>query len=283
MSPTASDCRINGAPSAVVDTQDRGLRYGDGVFETLAIVDGKAQLWSQHFERLQRGCERLGIPTPVESQLHSDYQALRLPQAGVLRITLTRGTGGQGYAPPISAQPTRIVQVLPAPQRPPHWWDEGVDVRDCQTQLARQPLLAGVKHLNRLEQVIARSEWDDPTIAEGLLCDTDGALIEATAANLIITQPSGWIIPEQPDSGVSGVMQAWIAEWAIEHGIHVEHERFARTSLGPEHGLILCNSLIGAWPVRRLNQIEHPIRPAVRDLQRAIYHKRLALTPEVMS
>lgn len=278
-----SVCLINGEPSSArgVDVGDRGLRYGDGVFETLAIVDHQPTLWDQHVERLQRGAQRLSIDQPDMAQaLRNDIAQLPLPTLGVLRITLTRGSGGAGYAVPDDPQPRRIIQVLPPVERPAQHWQAGVNVITLTTRLACQPALAGIKHLNRLEQVLGRQEWHDPSIAEGLMMSTQGELIEATAANLLVEHQGELIIPDTQDCGVDGIMQAWLVDQAQKQGAPIRRARL--TALPADHALMLCNSLMGLWPVATIDHQRHPWPNWYAPLHSALEDKRIALTPSVM-
>src|SRR5690606_13424665 len=145
---------------------------GDGVFETLAVRDGRCEFWDRHLQRLTRGCEALRLPAPRPDQLGEEAGSLvRDVRQGVLKIIVTRGSGGRGYRPSREAVPTRILMLSEWPVYPDDWHESGVAVRLCEQRLGSQPALAGIKHLNRLEQVLARMEWDDTDIAEGLLCD----------------------------------------------------------------------------------------------------------------
>ncbi len=279
-----SVCLVNGEPigSDGVDVGDRGLRYGDGVFETLAIVDHQPTLWQRHLERLQRGAQRLGIEQPDLAQaLHADIAQLTLPALGVLRITLTRGSGGAGYAVPDHPAPRRIIQVLPPIQRPAQHWQAGIDVITLTTRLACQPALAGIKHLNRLEQVLGRQEWNDPAIAEGLMVSTQDELIEATAANLLVEHQGELIIPDTQNCGVDGVMQAWLVDQAQQQGARVRRARL-EAALPGDHALMLCNSLIGLWPVATIDGQSHPWPSWYAPLTIALEQARIALTPTVM-
>lgn len=279
-----SVCLVNGEPigSNGVDIGDRGLRYGDGVFETLAIVDHQPSLWHRHLERLQRGAQRLGIDQPdIAQALHNDLAKLTLPALGVLRITLTRGSGGAGYAVPDHPNPRRIVQLLPPVQRPAQHWHAGIDVITLTTRLACQPALAGIKHLNRLEQVLGRQEWNDPAIAEGLMISTQGQLIEATAANLLVEHQGELIIPDTQDCGVDGIMQDWLVEQAQAQGACVRRARLDAV-VPIDHALMVCNSLIGLWPVATIDGKSHPWPSWYAPLSAAIEHARVALTPTVM-
>jgi len=199
---------VNGAAIDHVSALDRGLAYGDGLFESIRLIGVMAPLWSRHMQRLGEGCRRLRMPAPDAGQLWREVlQASHEMPQSVVRITLTRGFGERGYAPPAVVQPTRVVAAF-AP--PPTRGDahEGVRMRVCNLRLAEQPLLAGIKHLNRLEQVLARAEWDDPAIGEGVLCDSQGRVISATMANLFAVVDGQLLTPALDRCGVAGVARA---------------------------------------------------------------------------
>ncbi|MCG6657852.1 aminodeoxychorismate lyase [Halomonas campisalis] len=229
-----------------VPLDDRGLAYGDGLFETVLVRDGEALLWEAHLARLARGCRALGLPMPARDRLDS------LPgQAGeglrVLKLILTRGSGGRGYLPPAEPSPRLRWQAAPfSPQ--PHRWRAGVRVRLCRLRLGLQPALAGLKHLNRLENVLARQEWQDPEVAEGLLCDSDGWLVEATCMNLFWRRDGRLETPRLDRCGVAGTLRAALLE-ALP---------IAEVDAGPEvlldaEAAWLGNSLQGVWPLARLD------------------------------
>jgi 4-amino-4-deoxychorismate lyase len=276
------DCLVNGQPTGAVGASDRGLRYGDGVFETIAVVDHQPALYTHHLARLRRGCRQLGIDPSIVDPLSVDVSRLALPAFGVLRLTVTRGEGGHGYAPPANPQPTRIVQCGPAPDRPPSWWRDGIRCRWCETRLARQPRLAGVKHLNRLEQVLARAEWDDPAIHEGLMLDTAGYLAEATAANVMLEQGGAVIVPTAIDAGVEGIMQGFLVEQMKAHDIPFEQRPVTADALGPDTSVMLCNSLLGIVPVAHLEDRLLPPGQWLGWLQQRTDDHRVALTPQVL-
>jgi len=200
---------IDGQPGDTISARDRGLSYGDGLFETICFVDEVAPLWSRHMQRMQLGCERLGLPMPDAALIWREAMVVTcgLSQS-VLRITFTRGVGERGYAWPAALQPTRIVAAFPMPPLTVDAYTQGIRVHPCETRLAEQPLLAGIKHLNRLEQVLARAEWSDPAIAEGLLCDAHGRVISATAANLFAVIGGVLVTPALDRCGVAGVARA---------------------------------------------------------------------------
>ena len=278
-----ADCLVNGRPAASIDVADRGLAYGDGVFETLAVVDGEPCLLTEHLQRLERGCRRLGLSLPQPGDWQTDLERIDLPRHGVLRLSMTRGVGGEGYAPPGSPRCTRITRVLPAPERPDDWWRTGIDVRWCETRLALQPALAGIKHLNRLEQVLARAEWNDPAIAEGLMRSTSGHVIEATSSNILLDAGDRLLVPDTRECGVDGIMQQWLVDCAQSSGVNVERASLTAEALMGSHGIMLSNSLVGLWSVRRINRTPVPRSPRAHWLQGRIAEHRLALMPEVVT
>ena len=243
---------INGLPGHTIDLNDRGLLYGDGLFSTLAVKEGQPQLWERHIEHLLEGCRRLRL-TPVDaSRLRAEATALCAGTArGVLKILLTRGPGARGYRFDAAAPGTRIVTLAPAPEYPARYYRDGVVVCLCETRLGANPALAGVKHLNRLEQVLARVEWDDAGIAEGLMRDGHGHIVEGTMSNLFLLRDGALLTPRLDECGVAGTMRATIIAWAQTVGLRVTECHLDDEDLRRADEVFLCNSLIGVWPVRR--------------------------------
>ncbi len=261
---------INGAPAECVSIHDRGFQYGDGVFETLAVFEGRPLLWRLHLLRLQQGCVRLGIASPDARQLQAEADRL-CASAGraVLKIIVTRGESRRGYAQPQGVQPTRVLERLPWPDYCSANALDGVDVCVCRARVSPNPALAGLKHLNRLEQVLARSEWRTE-YAEGLMLDQDGNLIEATASNVFLVSQGMLLTPDLSESGVAGVMRATVLDRAEALSIPY---RVAPVSLDMLHGAVevfLTNSLIGIWPVRRVDTRSYALGPLTQRLQKGI-------------
>lgn len=228
------------------DPTDRGLAYGDGVFETVLFHAGKLVWWEAHWARLQRGASALNLLMPDPARLHAEVESLISGHAhGVLRVILTRGPGGRGYAPPPVQVPTVVLSVHDVPMPPP---SEGIGLRWCDMRLSIQPKLAGLKHCNRLEQVLARAEWTDPGTHEGLMRDTDGHVVSATAANVFIRYDGGWLTPPIDRCGIAGVCRAW----AIA-ALDASERRLAVHDIEQADAVFLCNSVRGIQPVIRLN------------------------------
>lgn len=229
-----------------IPLDDRGLAYGDGVFETILVQHGKPSLWAWHCARLMRGCRQLGFKPPTQAEL--DAQCCALPSSGchVLKLIVTRGSGGRGYNPPVVPTPRLLRRLMPfSPQ--PVCWQQGVNVRVCTMTLANQPRLAGIKHLNRLENVLARQEWQDTDIAEGLLCNERHELIEATAMNIVWYDNNQWLTSRTDECGVMGTLTA-----ALLKAGQLTFGTLALDALPAVRHLCVLNSVQGVWPVRQV-------------------------------
>lgn len=258
---------IDGQPADLLSVKDRGLAYGDGLFETIAVTAGQAVLLERHLARLAEGCARLHIPIDMallKAELLAFSQQLG---DGVAKLIVTRGDGLRGYAPPESAQPRRILQGAAKPLYPERNAEQGVRLFPCATRLAEQPLLAGLKHLNRLEQVLARAEWQDAEHAEGLMLDASGRVIEGVYSNLFIVRGGRLITADLSRCGVAGVMRAELLAQAAAEGIGCQVRDFDLAELLAADEVFLCNSLYGVWPVRALRAHDWPVGPLTRKLQ----------------
>ena len=261
---------VNGVAVDMISVRDRGLQYGDGLFETIAVHRGTPLLWERHAQRLLAGAVRLDMPPPETALLRAETDRLcRGVERGVLKIIFTRGISGRGYRPDASASTTRALSLSPWPDYPPSWSGEGVVVRLCQTRLASQPRLAGLKHLNRLEQVLARAEWDDE-YAEGLMQDESGNIVEGTMTNIFLVEGATLRTPDMTRCGVEGVMRGAVLEQAGRLGITCRVGPVTAIQLEQADELFLTNSLIGLWPVRRIENRSYTIGQTTRKIQQAI-------------
>lgn len=248
---------IDGCEVDCLTVADRGLQYGDGLFETLAVRRGAPCLWRRHFDRLARGANRLGISCPQPELLLRECRQLTGGRSvGVLKIILTRGGGGRGYGPPEHPRPTRVLIFRPWRGYPSLGEEQGVDVIFCRTPLGENPVLAGLKHLNRLEQVLARAEWQDPGIAEGLMQDGRGRVIGGTRSNLFLVRGNRLLTPRLDTCGIAGTVRDLVLQMAGAFGVEVLERDITRADLVAADGLFLTNALIGVWPVRRLGARE---------------------------
>ncbi|MEX0899977.1 MAG: aminodeoxychorismate lyase [Gammaproteobacteria bacterium] len=251
----------------MIATTDRGLAYGDGVFETIAVHNGIAQQLDRHIARLTEGCLRLGFTAPP---LVDDIRDRAAGHArAVLKVIVTRGEGGRGYRPPADPVPTRVISLHAWPTHDPAWAERGVAVRWCETRLAIQPALARLKHLNRLEQVLARAEWEGmDRWQEGLMQDMDGHVIEAIQANVFVVTDGRLRTPRVDRCGIAGITRERVIEGAAELGLVCEEARFDQSAVGAADELFLCNSVIGIWPVREVSSVSFDAPgPVTRTLQ----------------
>lgn len=253
-----------GQPITALSPHDRGLAYGDGVFETMRVHDGLVPWWPAHASRLNEGAQRLRIALPDHDWLTGQVHALATRRRqGVLKLVLTRGCGGRGYAPPPAMPATLFLSLhaLPAPAPA-----TGLRLRWCQTRLALQPLLAGIKHCNRLEQVLARAEWDDPGIDDGLLCDSEGQVVCATAGNVFARIAGRWITPPVQRCGVAGRLREWLLT-------HVDDSAVAPvmpTDIENAEALFIGNAVRGILPVTRLGERVYPVTFELQALRQAL-------------
>ena len=242
---------INGLESNTVLASDRGLSYGDGVFETLAVVDGRPRLLAYHQNRLRNGLSRLGIPLKDMSELWLEVEDLASKQEkAVIKVVVTRGVGERGYRSPKNPEPTRIVQLNSWPQYPDRFYTRGIEMRLCRYRLGHAPELAGLKHLNRLEQVMARSEWSDPNVPEGIMLDVDGRVISGTMSNIFIASDNTLVTPLLSRCGVNGVMRQAVMDKGKILGFGVSEEHLLLDDLKAADEVFVCNSLVGIWPVK---------------------------------
>jgi 4-amino-4-deoxychorismate lyase len=246
-----SRCRVNGVVADSVPVADRGLQYGDGLFETLRLVSGRPRFLSRHLARLAAGCRQLGFAAPEQAAIEADIAAVaaETPPEGVVKLIVTRGAGGRGYRPGSAAAPTRVVLGYPPPGYDPSWWNEGIELRLCATRLGSNPRLAGIKHLNRLEQVLARAEWDDAAIPEGLMLDDRGRAVCGTQANLFVALGDRLVTPSLDRCGVAGVMRGFVLEHAAAAGIDAEVREVTVEELAMAREIFVTNAVIGIWPV----------------------------------
>lgn len=263
--PGSARVLVDGTSAETVSVFDRGLSYGDGLFETIRFMGGIAPLWSRHMARLRESGERLRLPMPDAALLLHEALVVAdgLDQA-VVRITVTRGVGARGYSPPVLPQPVRIVAAFAAPAMASEAYVHGIRLRWCEIRLALQPRLAGMKHLNRLEQVLARAEWNDSSFDDGLLCDTDGNVIASTMANLFAVIDGVLVTPSVARCGVAGVARAEIL--ATQAAVHVGD--LARKDLLRADEVFLSSSVRGILPVQAVDDTVYVPGPVTRDLQR---------------
>jgi 4-amino-4-deoxychorismate lyase len=259
-----------------VAADDRGLAYGDGLFETMRAARGDVPWWELHWRRLQEGARRLGIALPDIEHARREAQALLAGDDAVLKLLVTRGRGGRGYAPQADAKPTWVLSRHPLPPKVP---EEGIAVRWCGTRLSVQPALAGLKQCNRLEQVLARGEWNDPQAVdrdafEGLMCSTEGDVVCATAANLFVLQQGRWRTPRVDRCGVAGICREWLLD-----ELGADTCRLDVTDVEAADAVFLCNAVRGILPVTRLGERRWAADPRITAIRERLRAANPAFNP----
>lgn len=265
---------INGIKQDVIAVTDRGLAYGDGLFETIAFINGQLHLWPRHWQRLQEGGKRLGLSIPEETLLLSWIeQALSeqaCPSPAVVKIILSRGIGGRGYRCPEQVETHTIITIHPWPEHSNSDYQQGIKAMICQTALAAQPRLAGIKHLNRLEQVLAAQELTANHCREGIMleysvpdgdCQTGSQissqissqiLVEGVSSNLFFVNCGQLYTPEIIYSGVNGTMRNEVISRAQSIGVKLNIGRFTLSKLMNADEVFFTNSIFGILPVRQI-------------------------------
>lgn len=262
---------LNGSPDQLVSPFDRGVHFGDGLFETIACVGGRPRFLPLHLERLQLGCQRLGIDAGNDD-IGAEVRSLAGEvDSAIVKLILTRGAAvARGYGVTGREKATRITFRYPWPQETRTESQDGVQVRTATLRLGENPALAGLKHCNRLEQVLARGEWTDPAIAEALLFSSSGKLVSGTMSNVFIVDGTGLRTPRVDLCGVAGVMRRVALTEAARAGIPTSESVLDAEDLRKADEVFLTNARIGIWPVRALDG--RPLRPGpiTRRLQEAL-------------
>ncbi len=249
---------VNGQPGNTISIRDRGFLYGDGVFRTLRVIHGKVLHWPLHYLKLQHDCAKLDIICPGESLLLADLSLLlELHPDGVAKLIVTRGEGARGYAPAIDVEPTRVWDFSPMPSYPATWAIHGIKALLSGLRLSSQSRLASVKHLNRLENVLAAEELRDvqqrdSEFAESMLLDADDHLIEGTRSNVFMVSQGYLVTPDLSRCGVAGIQRDRVMAWALQHGVTLQVRDIALDEALQADELFVANSIFGLWPVREL-------------------------------
>ncbi len=260
---------VNGHPDDRIVVSDRGFQYGDGVFETLAYRKGKLEFLDQHLARLQLGCQTLAIPFEQIDSLLEEIELVvaSLENDAVIKVIVTRGSGGRGYRASSDICPTRIVSSHAYPEYPKSHYISGVTLRYCQHKLSQNQKLAGIKHLNRLDQVIARNEWSDESIHEGLMLDQDDHVIEGTMSNLFILLDGVVVTSPITSSGIKGVIRTEILATLERLSIPYNEKFISKNDVNNASEVFVSNSVIGIWPVTNIEQKMYLVGEVTQRLQ----------------
>ncbi|MFN2328880.1 MAG: aminodeoxychorismate lyase [Chromatocurvus sp.] len=267
---------INGESAGMLPLPDRGLDYGDGLFETMPVLNGHVPWLGYHLERLQQGLLTLGFHPEAHCPVRNyiDKALYHHRPTGILRLAVTRGPAARGYTPPDPAQPNCIVQISTTDSvgqlaLPP------ANVGLCSITLARQPLLAGIKHLNRLEQVLAARERQQKGLDEMLMTDTARSVISVISGNIFLVIGNQLLTPTLADCGISGTRRRLVLdELAPELGFDCLEVAMTEADVASADEVFYCNSLRGYQPIGAYGNRRWRRHVIVERLQ-ALYRERL--------
>lgn len=233
-----------------ISTHDRGLNYGDGFFTTAMVTDGQVEHWAYHRTRLIECAQRLAFPalefTALES--HITQQVASQAQA-VVKIVVTRGEGGRGYAPPSECNLNIIVSVLAYPDHYNSLTDSGISLAISPIKLAVQPHLAGLKTLNRLEQVLIKNALQTQHSDDALVLDYNNNVIETSAANIFAIKNNKVFSPRLDECGIKGVFLQSLCD-----KLTVEFKTVSVDDLTQADAIFVCNSLMKIVPVKSIGE-----------------------------
>lgn len=246
---------LNGKAGTHIPIQDRGLQYGHGLFETIAWRGNVLELWSEHMDRLCKGCARLLLPAPDTELLKTEALSLCYSlDCATIKITITSGESGRGYLTPRPVKPNRIVSCYVSNGSQCYNQLQSIAVTICKTRLATPAIQPGLKHLNRLEQVLAREEWaNDEPFKEGLMLDTTGNVVSGTMSNVFFVKNAQIYTNAIQQCGIQGVMRDFIIKLAVGLGVNVISTQFKLQELLVADEIFISNSLIKIQAVEAVN------------------------------
>lgn len=246
---------INGLEHDFLPASDRATQFGDGCFTTARILGGEVCLLEAHIHRLQMACETLLIPFTHWDTLRSEMKRLASDtHAGVLKTIISRGSGGRGYSGASCLNPTRILSVSAYPAQYERWRKDGVVLTLSPVRLGRNPMLAGIKHLNRLEQVLIRTHLEQTDADEALVLDSEGFITECCAANLLWRKGRDVFTPSLEQAGVKGIMRQFCLHQLAHAGFRVVEVSEREEALQTADEVVICNALMPVLPVRAYGQ-----------------------------
>jgi 4-amino-4-deoxychorismate lyase len=254
-----------------VSISDRGFQYGDGLFETIAVRNGEPRLWQYHIDRLARGCKVLGIRMPSESDLSEGLiQALQYSNAPAVhasvKVIVSAGSGLRGYGRAFADSPTVLFRAFLSVPLALDSYRGGIETVICRTRLASGSATVGLKTLNRLEQVLARSEFAGTDVFEGLTLDAEDNIICGTMSNVFFVNDKSISTPPLDRCGVEGVMRRHVIETLDRQGITVAHHPYSLSRLEDADEVFLSNSQFGVIPIKSCTEMEWPVGEVTRNV-----------------
>lgn len=244
---------VNGKQSQSVELAERGFNFGDGHFTTIKVIAGEVLLLPLHIARLKHACTILSITFEHWDELEAtiEYQA-SLKQQGILKVTITRGVGGNGYGTNGCSSANWYLQFRPIPSHYQQWREAGIGLTVCSYQQTVTPHFAGLKTLNRLDQVMIRQELDKRNANDGLVCSTDGFVIETSMANVFWINNNVVFTPSIHRSGVEGVMRAHIIDLLKGINIRVKEADYSINEVFDAQEVFISNAAMELVPIHSI-------------------------------
>ncbi|PCI22732.1 MAG: aminodeoxychorismate lyase [Piscirickettsiaceae bacterium] len=239
-----TDYLVNGNSADSIQIDDRGFQYGDGLFETILVKNGCPLFLAEHLNRLQRGCDVLAFPAISRSLYNAEISSIiSSSSTGILKIILSRGVAERGFLPPSEPTLTRVISFSAISDLNIETL-QNIHMILCKTRLSIQPRLAGIKHLNQLERVLARSEWRNMAIKEGLMLDMDAYVIEGTMSNIFVVNNGILKTSHLKSSGVKGVMRDFVLLQAEKIGYSCKEVALTLNDVREADEVFITNSII---------------------------------------
>ncbi|MDC9614179.1 aminodeoxychorismate lyase [Xenorhabdus khoisanae] len=270
---------INGNQCDQLPVNDRAVQFGDGCFTTIRVEQEQPALLPLHIKRLQKGVEKLFMPALDWTQLENHIkQVVQGCESGVLKVILSRGAGGRGYGIDHEIEPTKILSLNPYPAQYITLRQNGAELALSPISMGINPYLAGIKHLNRLEQVLIKRFIEQSKVDEALVLDSDGLLVECCTANIFWRKGKNVYTPDLSQCGVEGIMRQKIIELLADSDYSLSFVMRYPEALAHADEVIICNSLMPVVPV---NQIQaHKYQPAWKYQSRELHEY---LLPECLT
>ena len=265
----------------VIDPDERGFQYGDGLFETIAIRQGEPRLWDYHVRRLEAGCKRLALKRPAVAELRNKLVTAIAESAHdsdfcIAKIIVTAGVLERGYGRATPTDPSIFIGLFPGVPVNQSAYENGVEIMLCETRLAVGSPVAGLKTLNRIEQVLARSEVLPTGAFEGLTLDADGRLICGTMSNVFVVRNKTIATPALDRCGVAGTMRQFVLDLLEKQGTDVEVCDLEWDDLVAADEVFITNSQMGLVPVHRCDNQEWDIDGVTRDVMKLLANNGIA-------
>ncbi|MDO6705748.1 aminodeoxychorismate lyase [Photobacterium sp. 1_MG-2023] len=264
---------INGVETDKMSVADRAFQYGDGCFTTILVEQGAPRLWSQHLTRLKLSLQKLNIAAPEWSHITETVMSLAqgYPHKGVIKVFVSRGAGGRGYSPAGCQNTQVVVSDFPWPAHYAQWQQEGIELGVCRQRLGLSPMLAGLKHANRLEQVLLKQEIDANGWLDAVVLDANGDVAETCASNIFWRKGNTLYTPELSLAGVHGLMRAHVCELAAALGFCLEYVKSTLDDLLCADEVFITNALMALVPVTKIQHKTYQERRALEAITKRLY------------